>query len=339
MPQRLGRRALLAAAGAGGFAAAAVAQAQGAQTQDAQPEGAQTAGWPARPVRIVVPFTPGGSNDAIARPLAERLQARFGQPFVVENRPGAGSAVGVAAVAQSVPDGHTLLLTTSSITAIGPVQGTGFNPAAELDAVALLARAPLIVLTSPGSPLDSIEALVAADRARPGRLHYASSGPGSTTHIAAELFNLRAGTSLQHVPYRGTAGALTDLVAGRVDLMFTTIASAAGQIRGGLLRVIAYTGEERPAGTPPAPTVRAAGIPYESEIWWGLFAPRGLPPELRRALNAAANAALEEPGFARYLASEGALPAPLSPAAATAFLEAEVRDMREVVAAAHIRAD
>jgi tripartite-type tricarboxylate transporter receptor subunit TctC len=329
MPRRLGRRALLAVAGTGGLAATGFTQ-----TGLAQPEG-----WPARPVRIVVPFTPGGSNDAIARPLAERLQARFGQPFVVENRPGAGSAVGVGAVVQSASDGHTLLLTTSSITAIGPVQGTGFNPATELDAVALLARAPLIVLTPPGSPIGTIQALVAADRASPRSLHYASSGPGSTTHIAAELFNLRAGTTLQHVPYRGTAGALTDLVAGRVDLMFTTIASAAGQIRGGLLRVIAYTGEERPAGTPPAPTVRAAGIAYESGIWWGLFGPRGLPPDIRRALNAAANAALEEPGFARYLASEGALPAPLPPAAVTAFLESEVREMREVVAAAHIRAD
>jgi tripartite-type tricarboxylate transporter receptor subunit TctC len=329
MPQRLGRRALLAVAGTSGFAATGFVQ-----TGLAQPEG-----WPARPVRIVVPFTPGGSNDAIARPLAERLQARFGQPFVVENRPGAGSAVGVAAVAQSAPDGHTLLVTTSSITAIGPVQGTGFNPATELDAVALLAKAPLIVLTPPGSPIGSIQDLVAADRARPGSLHYASSGPGSTTHIAAELFNLRAGTRLQHVPYRGTAGALTDLVAGRVDLMFTTTASAAGQIRGGLLRIIAYTAADRPPGTPPAPTVRAAGIPYESGIWWGLFGPRGLPPEIRRVLNAAANTALEEPGLARYLAGEGALPAPLPPPAVAAFLEAEMREMREVVAAAHIRAD
>ncbi|MBK1660808.1 Bug family tripartite tricarboxylate transporter substrate binding protein [Paracraurococcus ruber] len=321
MPHCLGRRALLAAGLAAG------------------PAAAQQEGWPARPVRIVVPFTPGGSNDAIARPLAERLQGRFGQPFVVENRPGAGSAVGVGLVAQAPSDGHTLLLTTSSVAAIGPVQGTGFDPVRELEAVALLARAPLVVLTPPASPLDGIAALVAADRARPGSLHYASSGPGSTTHIATELFNLRAGTRLQHVPYRGTAGALTDLVAGRVDLMFTTIASAAGQIRGGLLRIIAYTGEERPDGTPAAPTVRAAGIPYESGIWWGLFAPRGLPPALRAALNAAAAEALGEPGFGRYLAAEGAIPAPLPPDRFAAFLAAEVTAMREVVAAARIRAD
>ncbi|MFC7693038.1 Bug family tripartite tricarboxylate transporter substrate binding protein [Paeniroseomonas aquatica] len=239
--------------------------------------------WPLRPVRIIVPFTPGGSNDAVARPLCEQLHARFGQPFIVENRPGAGSAVGVGLLAQSPPDGYTLLVTTSSIAAIGPVQGTGFDPAVELEAVALLAQSPLVVLTRPDSPIDSIAALVQADRERPGRLHYASSGPGSTTHIASELFNLRSGTRLQHVPYRGTAPALTDLVAGRVDVMFTTIASAAGQIRGGLLRIIAYTAEGRPAGTPAGPIVRAAGIDYESGIWWGLFAPRGLPPPCARS--------------------------------------------------------
>lgn len=324
MPHRLARRALLAAAGLAGPVRPALAQ----------PEG-----WPARPVRIVVPFTPGGSNDAIARPLAERLQARFGQPFPVENRPGAGSAIGVQAVAQSPPDGQTLLLTTSSIAAIGPVQGSGFDPTADLDAVALLARAPLVVVTPPASPIESIAALLAADRARPGRITFASSGPGSTTHIATALFNLRAGTQLQHVPYRGTAGALTDLVAGRVDVMFTTIASAAGQIRGGLLRVIAYTGPERVPGSPPAPTVREAGIDYEAGIWWGLFAPRGLPPVLRGRLNAAVNEALQAPDFARVLTGEGAIPMPLPPAGLDAFLAAEVRTMREVVAAAHIRAD
>lgn len=323
MHKRIGRRPLLAV-----LAVPALAKAQGAG--DA---------WPQRPVRIIVPFTPGGSNDAMARPLCEQLHARFGQPFIVENRPGAGSAVGVGLLAQSPPDGYTLLVTTSSIAAIGPVQGSGFNPAAELDAVALLAKSPLVVLTPPNSPIDSIAALVRADRTRPGLLHYASSGPGSTTHIVSELFNLRAGTRLQHVPYRGTAGALTDLVAGRVDVMFTTIASAAGQIKGGLLRVIAYTGEGRPPGTPEAPTIRAAGIDYESGIWWGLFGPRGLPPALRARLNAATNAALGEPGFARYLAGEGATPAPLPAEGFADFLRAEVAAMREVVAAARIRAD
>jgi len=325
MPQGLGRRHFITATGGlAGLAAPGLAHAQN---------------WPDRPVRIVVPFTPGGSNDAMARPLAEKLQARFRQPFVVENRPGAGSAVGVNLVAQSAPDGHTLMVTTSSVAAIGPVQGTDFDPVTGLDCVALLAKAPLVVLTPPSSPINSIRDLVRMDRERPGTLNFASSGPGSTTHIATELFNLRAGTSLQHVPYRGTAGALTDLVAGRVDLMFTTIASAAGQLRGGLLRIIAYTAEDRPEGAPPAPSVKSTGIDYEFGIWWGLFAPRGLPPQVRQSLNEATNAALSDPGFARYLTGEGAIPSPMSADAFTDFLRAEVMTMREVVAAAKIRAN
>jgi len=300
---------------------------------------AQEAAWPSRPVRIIVPFTPGGSNDALARPLAERLSARFGQSFLVENRPGAGSAVGVQAVAQSPPDGHTLLLTTSSVAAIGPVQGTGFDPSQALDAVAFVAKSPMAIMTPPGSPLGSIQALVAADRAQPHSVTYASSGPGSTVHIITELFNLRAGTTLQHVPYRGTAPALTDLIAGRVDVMFTTIISAQGQLQGGLLRVIAYTGAERPPGTPPAPTVRDAGIDYESGIWWGVFAPRGIPPTVLARLHAAITATIAEPGFAATMAREGTLPQPMDQPAFAGLLRREVAAMRNVVAAAKIRAD
>jgi len=326
MDWRIGRRQALA----GALAAAFTPRAGLAQA---------AAEWPLRPVRIVVPFTPGGSNDAMARPLSERLQARFGQPFVIENRPGAGSAVGVTQVAQSAPDGHTLLVTTSSVTAIGAVQGTGFDTAAELDTVALLAKSPLIVLVRPDSPIRGMQDILRIDRERPGTLTFASSGPGSTTHIMTELFNLRAGTKLTHVPYRGTAPALTDVVAGRVDMMFTTIASAAGQIRGNLLRVVAYTDEGRPPGTPEAPTVREQGIDYVGNIWWGLFAPRGLPPALRAGLNRAVNETLADPAFAAYLAREGAVPAPLPPEAFDAFLRTEAATMREVVRAARIRPD
>jgi tripartite-type tricarboxylate transporter receptor subunit TctC len=297
------------------------------------------ADWPTRPVRIVVPFTPGGSNDAMARPLSERLHGRFGQAFVIENRPGAGSAVGVNHVAQSAPDGHTLLVTTSSVAAIAPVQGTAFDPTAELDGVALIAKAPLVVLVPPASPIRTMQDIVRMERESPGGIHYASSGPGSTTHIMQELFNLRAGTKMVHVPYRGTAPALTDLVAGRVQVMFTTIASAAGQIRGGLLRIVAYTDEGRPEGNPEAPTVRQQGIDYTAGIWWGLFGPRGLPPAVRARLNGAVNGVLADPAYARALAAEGAVAAPMSPEAFQEFLRAEVATMKEVVQAARIRAD
>ncbi len=300
---------------------------------------AQAPAWPTRPVRIVVPFTPGGSNDAMARPLAERLQAHFGQPFVIENRPGAGSAVGVQQVAQAAPDGQTLLVTTSSVAAIAPVQRIAFDAGRELDGISLLATSPLVVLVPPNSRFRSVQDLAAEARRRPGEVTYASSGPGSTVHLMTELFCLRAGVQMQHIPYRGTAGALTDLVAGRVDVMFTTMASSAGQLRGGLLKIIAYTGEGRPEGTPEAPTVRQAGIDYVGGIWWGLFGPRGLPAAVRTALNSATNAALREAGFARYLAGEGAVPAGLTPDAFQAMIREEQQAMREVVTAARITAD
>lgn len=329
MPLRLGRRGLLA----GGLATG------GAELLGAGAARAQGEGWPSRPVRIVVPFTPGGSNDAMARPLAERLQARFGQSFVIENRPGAGSAVGVIAVAQSPPDGHTLLVTTSSVAAIAAVQGMNFDPARDLDTVALLAKSPLIVVVPRNSPIGTMQDLVRMDRERPGAINYASSGPGSTTHIMQELFNLRAGTRMQHVPYRGTAPALTDLAAGRVQVMFTTIASASGPLRSGLLRIVAYTAEGRPPDAPEAPTVRGQGIDYEAGIWWGLFGPRGLPGPVRRRLNEEANAALAEPAFTRYLAGEGAVPDPQTPERFAAFLREEVVLMNEVVRTARIRPD
>ncbi len=295
--------------------------------------------WPTRPVRIVVPFTPGGSNDAMARPLAERLQARFGQLFVIENRPGAGSAVGVQYAAQAAPDGHTLLVTTSSVAAIAPVQRIGFDAGRELDGIALLASAPLAAFVPPNSRFASLRAMVAEARARPGEVTYASSGPGSTVHLMTELFCLKAGVRMQHIPYRGTAGALTDLVAGRVDVMFTTFASTGGQLRGGLLKVLAHAGDARPPNTPEAPTAREQGIDYIGGIWWGLFGPHGLPPAVRAALNAATNAALAEPGFSSILANEAAKPGALAPDAFQALIRAEQQAMQRVVTAAKITAD
>ncbi len=294
--------------------------------------------WPARPVRIVVPFTPGGSNDAIGRALAERLHARLGQPFVVENRPGAGSAIGAAAVAQSAPDGYTLLVTSNSVAALAAVQRGGFDAARDLEAIAILVRAPFVVLVAPSFPARTIQDLVRIAKQRPGAVNYGSAGPGSNNHLAAELFNLRAGTQMQHVPYRGMAPALTDLVAGRVQVIFTTMASASGLMRDGTVRLLAYTTDQRPAGTPPAPTVRAAtGIDYAPSLWWALFGPRGLPPAVVRTLNGAANAALADPGLVRFLESEGGVPSPAAPEQAEALLREESERAKEIVAAAGIR--
>ena len=317
----IGRRPLLAAA----LAAPAIARAQ--------------SGWPNRPVRLVVPFPPGGSNDVIARPLAERLQARLGQAFVVENRGGAGGAIGAGQVAQAAADGYTLMVTSSSFVTTAILQKPGWDAEASFDAVALLARAPFFIMVNPDLPVRSVAELVALAKAKPGSLDYATSGAGGINHFISEYFCQRAGIRMNHVPYRGTSPAVTDLVAGTIPVMITTVASASSAIREGRVRVIAATapGGGLPPEVPPVPTVREAGIDYEAAIWWGLLAPHGLPAELRAAVHAAANAALGDANLARIYAAEGASPSPVGPGEFPAILHADLARWREVARIADIR--
>ncbi len=316
----IGRRPLLAAA----LATPAIARTQGA--------------WPSRPVRIVVPFPPGGSNDVITRPLAERLQSRLGQPFVVENRAGAGGSIGAGQVAQAAPDGTTLMVTSSSFATTSVLQQTPWDPEASFDAVALLARAPFFILANPNFAPRTVAELVAHARARPGGIDYASSGAGGINHFITEYFCLAAGIRMNHVPYRGTAPAVTDLIAGHVQLLITTVASASSAIREGRVRVIAATAPDGdlPEGVAPARTVREQGIDYEVAIWWGLLAPRGLTPDLRAAIHAAVNGALADPAIRRVYDAEGARPNPVGPTAFATVLNADLARWRQVAQAAKI---
>ena len=292
---------------------------------------------PARPIRIVVPFPPGGSNDVIARPLAEKLQARLGVPVVVENRPGAGGAIGAGQVAQSAPDGTTLMVTSSSFAASAVIQRTPYDAQASFEPVSLLARAPFFILTNPQFPPRDVAALIAHAKANPGTVDFGSSGPGGINHFVSELFALRAGIRLNHVPYRGMPPAVTDLVAGHIPLLITTMASASAPVRENRVRLLAYTAPGAPPGSPPAPTVReATGLDYEAEIWWGLFGPRGTATA---GLNQAVRAALAEPDIRRLYEAEGARPAPSSPEDFAAAMAADIARFREVAAAANIRAD
>jgi tripartite-type tricarboxylate transporter receptor subunit TctC len=322
------RRPLLAAL----LAAPAIARAQPA--------------WPHRPVRVVVPFPPGGSNDVVARPLAERLQARLGQPFVVENRGGAGGAIGAGQVAQAPADGYTLMVTSSSFATSAILQKPGWDAEASFDAVALLARAPFFIMVNPAFPARSVAELVALAKARPGSIDYASSGAGGINHFISEYFCQRAGIRMNHVPYRGTAPAVTDLVAGTIPVMITTVASANAAIRDGRVRVIAATapvsgngGGGLPPEVPPVPMVTEAGIDYEAAIWWGLLAPHGLPAGTRAAIHAAVGGALGDAALARVYAAEGATPSPVGPEAFPAILKADLARWREVARIADIRAE
>ncbi|MCX8135058.1 MAG: tripartite tricarboxylate transporter substrate-binding protein [Roseococcus sp.] len=304
------------------------------------PAGARAQGWPQRPVRVIVPFPPGGSNDVMARPLAEKLQARFGQPFVVENRPGAGGAIGAAQVAQAPADGHTLMVTSSSFAGSAVVQRTPYDALTDFTPVALLARSPFIVLTHLNFPPRDIRELIAYARENPGRVDYGSSGAGSIGHFVTEMLALAAGLRLNHIPYRGMGPAVTDLVAGHIQLLITTIASASGVVRENRVRLLAWTGPGAPPGSPAAPLLReATGLDYEAAIWWGLLAPRGLPAEILATLNGAVQAALADPAIARLYETEGATPAPGPPHAFAATLAADIARFRAVAQAAGIRGE
>jgi len=324
---RIGRRPFLA--GAAALATPGLVQAQAPGP------------WPNRPVRIVVPFPPGGSNDVVARPLAERLQARLGQTFVIENRAGAGGAIGAAQVAQEPADGYTLMISSSSFATTSIVQKTPWDAEGSFDAVALLARAPFFIMVHPDLPVRNVADLVKMAKEKPGGIDYGTSGAGGINHFVTEYFCQRAGIQMNHVPYRGTAPAVTDLVAGHIQLMITTVASANAAIREGRVRVIAATSEGGglPENITEPPTVKQQGLDYEIAIWWGLFAPKGLPADLRRAIHAAVNAALEEPALQRIYAAEGAKPSPGGPDEFANTLHADLVRWREVARAANIRAE
>jgi tripartite-type tricarboxylate transporter receptor subunit TctC len=296
--------------------------------------------WPARSVRVIVPFPPGGSNDAIARPLAEALARSFGQSFVVDNRGGAGSTIGTAEVARAPADGHTLLVTSSTFATSAAVQATPYDATRDLETVALLASAPLVMLAAPSFAPNTMAEAVAFIRANPGRVHYGSAGPGSIGHMAGALFALRAGRlDMVHVPYRGTGPVLNDMVSGTIELTFTSMPAAAGLVAAGRLKLLGWTTEAVPASGPVAPTPRSSGLDYEAGIWWGLIARRGLPEPIRTRLNAAANAAVTEGRFAQTLAQEGATPGNLPPEGGDRFVLADMARWREVAQAANIRVE
>ena len=321
LPSRRQVLGMLAAAGA----TAAIGESQ-----------AQVA-WPTRPVRFIVPFAPGASNDTFTRALADILQAKLGQPFVVENRAGAGGWTGTSAAQQATPDGYTLLENSSGIASMGLAMKLPFDAQRDMIPIAMMARSPDAVLVPSSLPVKSVKDLVDYAKAHPTTTFYGTAGVGGTNHLHAELFNMRAGVKMQHVPYRGLAQALTDLAAGRVQVCFGTIASAAGLIKSGEVRLIAYGAEGRPADAPEAPTVVQGGVPnYEAKVWWGIFGPPGLPTPLRDRINQAINAALAEDSFTKLFATSGATAAPMSADAFAKEVRQEIDDVKEIVEAAKI---
>ncbi len=300
---------------------------------------AQPAWAPTRPLRFVVPFPPGGATDIVARVMAERLGEKFGQAVVVENRTGAGGNIGVEAVVRSAPDGHTILMGTTGTLTINPhlYASMGFNPATDLAPVSMAFTTDHVLIVNPAVPAQTAAAFIALARARPGSLAYGSGGAGSSTHLVPELFRLVAGIEVQHVPYRGSAPALNDTVAGTVQFMLDQVPSAIGQIQGGRVRALAITGPRRSRLLPDVPTMAEIGLPAaEATSWGAVMAPAGTPPAAIAALSAACAEVLAQTAVQERLAAAGADAVSSSPATLAALITSESAKWGRVVREARI---
>ena len=311
--------------------------------------GARAQAWPARPVRIVVPFAAAGTTDILARALAPELARLFGQPFVVDNRPGAGGNNGAAEVAKAPPDGHTLVMGTVGTHAINPslYPRMPYDHVRDFVPVTLVAGVPNVLVLNPGTAqkygIGSVADLIKAARANPGRLNVASSGNGTSIHLAAELFKAMTGTFMVHIPYRGSGPALIDLMGGQMDLMFDNLPSAMPHIRSGRLKALAVTSSARNAAIPELPTVEEAGGPalkgYEASSWFGLLAPAGTPPDIVGRLQAETAKALATPAMKERLQSQGATPSGMTSAEFARLIDAETRKWAGVVKASGAKVD
>jgi tripartite-type tricarboxylate transporter receptor subunit TctC len=299
------------------------------------------AGYPDRIVKIVVPFAPGGGTDVVARTLAQEMAKDLGVTVVIENRPGAGTIVGTQAVSLSAPDGYTLLMGTFA-NAVNPSLQAKLPYDAHKDfaAVALVARSFNIVVVNPKSPIKSIADLIAAARAEPDKLSYGTYGTGTSAHLAGELFKHMAGVNLTTVPYKGAAPAITDLIGGQIQVMFTTVASAASLVEAGQLRAIAVTSAERSPAFPQLPTVSEAGVPgYAAEAWYGLYAPARTPPDIIERLNKSAAKAVQSEAFKKLGANEGLVMVAQPPEELDHYFSGEEERWRKVIQEAGIKAE
>jgi tripartite-type tricarboxylate transporter receptor subunit TctC len=297
------------------------------------------AAWPARPVRLVVPFAPGGFTDVTARILGQKLSQAFGQQFVIENRPGAGSTIGTDMVAKSAPDGYTLLM-VSSTHVISPwlYKNLPYDPVKSFTVVGKLVESPYVLLVHPKVQAKNVQEFIALAKAAPDKIHYASSGNGSAQHLMGGLFVAMTGAPLKHVPYRGSSGAAQDLVAGIVESSFAGVPNALAQVPSGRLKALAVTTSKRAPQLPDVPTLQEAGVSgYDASVWLALLAPAGTPKEIVHRVNAEVARLMAAPETKKALLEAGVEPTPSSPEEMAEYLQQELTRWGKVVKDADIR--
>ena len=290
--------------------------------------------YPVKPVRIVVGFTPGGGNDVISRLVANKLTTAFGRQFVVENRPGAGGMIGAELVAKSPPDGYTLFLAGVATHGINPnlQKNVPYDPVRDFDPVCLMASAPALLAVHPSLPARTVKQFIALAKARPGEINYASSGHGSSSQLAAELFNSMTGTKIQHVPYKGIGAASTDLLSGQVQVMFNAAAALLVHTRSGRMRALGIGSLQRIPAIPDIPTLSESGVPgYQSGSWYGFVAPAGTPRAIIDRLSRETAAAVKSPDISSKLTAEANLVIGSSPEEFSAHIKGELARIGKVI--------
>jgi tripartite-type tricarboxylate transporter receptor subunit TctC len=295
--------------------------------------------YPSRPVRFIVPFPPGGSTDPMARMAAQRLADKWGQPVIVENRPGGNTIIGTEAVAKAPADGYTILLASPPFV-VNPslLPSLPYDTVKDFDAVATIAKARVILVLHPSLPANSLQEFIAFAKSKPGQLNYASPGSGGIIHLASELFNNMAGTKIQHIPYKGSGALMPDLLSGQVQLSFQIPISVIAHIKSEKLKPIAITGETRLPALPEVPTFAEAGLPnYDAEAWFGIAAPVGVPREIINKISSEMKAMLNLPDIREFLAKQGNEAFISTPEQFAALVKADVAKYARIVKAANIK--
>ena len=288
--------------------------------------------YPSKPIRLVVPYTPGASNDTLSRATGEAMSPILGQPIVIDNRPGAGGMIGAEHAARSAPDGYTILNVQASFATNVAIRAKmPYDVFKDFAYIGMMARSPMIIVVHPSMPVKSVKELVALARKRPGDLNYGSSGTGGSNHLATELFAKTANIRITHVPYKSIGPAMIDLTGGHVQMVITSLPSALVQVKAGRLKALAVASEKRSSFAPDIPTVKENGVPYVSELWWGLAAPGKTPPEIVDKLSDALRKAMQTPQLKQRYATEGAEAVPMTPQEFTKYVLNEVSRWRQVV--------